>query len=124
MATSFFGGAFFGGEFFSGATTQTFSGGYYEHHPYWRPVKRRGIPDEAVQIIDAVAIRQAEQLGLDEQQRFEELTRELELKGITYEIRYLKALNELRERLIDEEIGKRLRQKRDANNMLLIFLSI
>lgn len=74
--------------------------------------RRHGIITRQAQaVIDAVAARQAETLRQDEQQRFEELERELALEGIQWETRYLEAMNAIRERLISEEIGRLLREK-------------
>lgn len=69
------------------------------------------ITREAQAVIDAVAERQAGSLKQDEQQRFEELERELKLSGIEWETRYLEAMNAMRERLISDEIGRRLRAR-------------
>ena len=83
------------------------------------------LPEE---IISQVAHRQVEDLHLDEQQRFEELTRELQLREIEFDSRYLEALNIQREALIDEEIGRLLKkaaeQKRldNQNELALIIL--
>jgi hypothetical protein len=92
--------------------TETFSGGW----EYARRARRRreeelrlereqwGILPKAAQIISAIAIRQADALGLDAQQRLEELESELELAGVQYRARYLELLNIQRQTLIDAEI--------------------
>lgn len=63
-----------------------------------------GILPKAAQIVSAIAIRQADALDLDAEQRLEELERELELAGVAYQTRYLELLNLQRQRLIDAEI--------------------
>jgi hypothetical protein len=73
-------------------------------------------------VIADVAARQAERLELDAQKRFEELSRELQLKGIEWEARYLEALNIQREALIDAEIGARLRARLQGEEELLVLL--
>lgn len=85
--------------------------------------KRHGIiTRQAQSVIDAVAARQAESLRQDEQQRLEELSGELKLAGIEWETRYLNAMNSIRARLIDEEIGSRLRAKaiQDQNQQTIV----
>lgn len=81
-----------------------------------------GIPNKAAAIIAAVALRQAEALRQDEQQRFDELVGELELQGVAWDARYLAALNTLRERAIDEEIGRRLRIIQDNEDILTLLM--
>ena len=89
---------------------------------------RKWIKDEkevqqiAVEVIEAVAQRQAQTLVSDEQQRFDELSRELELTGIAWEARYLEALNALREQLIQAEIEKRLRIRQMNEQTLIAML--
>jgi len=56
-------------------------------------------------------------LHLDEQQRFEELTRELQLREIEFDSRYLEALNIQREALIDEEIGRLLKKTAEKKSL-------
>lgn len=60
-------------------------------------------------MISAVAERQAERLQPDEQKRFEELARELELRRIEWRAEYFEELNARRERLITAEIAARLK---------------
>lgn len=82
------------------------------------------------EVIAEVAERQARQLDLDEQQRLEELTRELELKGLRWQGRYLELLNAEREQLIDAEIGRLIQerqaamQRREEEVILLLLMSI
>ena len=74
--------------------------------------ERFGIPDETVVAIHEIAVRQADTLSvlrMDEQQRFEELNRELKFRGIEWQAKYLEALNTQRERLIDAELAERFR---------------
>lgn len=62
-------------------------------------------------IIEDVAQRQAERIETDQQKILDELHLELQISGLEWDARYLAALNELRERLIEEEIGRRLKLK-------------
>ena len=117
--SNFFGGSFFGGGFF-GAGVSTGSGG--QAHSYG---ERRRTPHDirdarekfgiiepkAKAIIEAVAERQAQSLDQDEHKHFEELSRELELQKIQWDTKYLDALNNYRDNLISQEIGRMLRQK-------------
>ena len=77
-----------------------------------------------LQIIDSVALRQAETLQRDEQKRLEELTRELSLAKIEWEGRYLRLLNERREAFISAEIGRLLRLKllREQEDTLIVLM--
>ena len=79
---------------------------------------------QVIQIIERIAQRQIEDLTVDEEKRFEELERELEVKGIEWEGRYLEALNARREHLIEAEISDLLRAKMDEQEaMFLIVLA-
>ena len=108
------------------------SGGYpSEYHPYLRRPRYRRIEkvyeDLALatqQIVDSVANRQVQVLETDQQKIFEELERELELKGIEWESRYLEALNAKREFLIDQEIGRLLRKKLKDEEELVVILTL
>ena len=100
---------------------------------YWlREFKRRykpkyeRIPEQIQEVILDVAERQVQRLEHDELKRLEELERELQLRGIEWESRYLTALNEEREFLINQEIGALLRQKleNDQTALVLILSSI
>ena len=86
--------------------------------------KRYGIQDAlAAEIIEAVAAHQVDRLETDEQKRFEELHRELELRHIMWQGRYLEALNGIRTRLIDEEIAARLRMKfREEEEIMMLLM--
>ena len=96
------------------------SGGF---HP-WITRRKRRKPDEIQQVIETVAFRQVQTLEPDEQKRFEELERELEARGIEWEAKYLELLNEERESLINEEIGRLLRRKiAEEEELLLILLA-
>jgi len=61
-------------------------------------------------------------LERDEQKRFEELLRELQLQGIEFDARYLEALNIQRERLIDAEISARYRLIREEEELIILLL--
>ena len=91
--------------------------------PLWRvPQRRKPEQREIEQIIQAVAVDQVARLEKDEQKRFEELERELELKGVQWEARYLEALNVRREILIDQEIERLLKKKIENDNRILLIL--
>lgn len=79
---------------------------------------RLGILPE--QIIENVALRQTENLRLDEQQRFEELQGELRLQGIEMESAHLAVLNARREQLINAEIARRIMAKMDEEAVILL----
>ena len=89
-----------------------------------RERERYGIQDElALEAIAEVAARQAERLEMDAQKRFEELARELELRRIDFDGRYLDAMNVMRERLITEEIAARLHRKlKDEADIILLLM--
>lgn len=85
--------------------------------------ERFGIRDEVADAIAAVAARQAEaqaaasaaaQAEADEQKRFDELFRELELRSIKYEARYTEILGALREQF--------LRQRQEEEEIMLLML--
>lgn len=80
------------------------------------------LPSQAQRVIEAVALRQVQKLERDELKRLEELTRELDLKGIEWETRYLEALNVRREALIDAEIAKLLKLKLEDEDTLLLMM--
>ena len=86
--------------------------------------ERYGIQDElALEIISDVAARQAERLEQDAQKRFEELTRELELRRVEFDAKYLTAMNEMRAAFIDAEIARLLHKRlRDEADVLLLLL--
>lgn len=85
--------------------------------------KRFGIPAPIVEVIEAIAEGQVERLEADEQKRFEELSRELQLRGIEWEAQYLEMLNAKRQALIDAEIGKLLRQQIEDEQIMLMLLA-
>ena len=137
MPTSFFGGAFFGGEFFSAPTgvtqaiTPIIGGGIPHDYPRTKKDIRRarerfGIPDEerleAERVVAEIAKRQAEKLELDAQKRFEELSRELQLRDIQWEASYLESLNTQRQKLIDAELYDRFKKFRDEQDIALLIL--
>lgn len=88
-------------------------------------IKDYGIEEPAAEVIAAVAVRQAQALP-DEQQRLDELQGELQLAGLQIESRYIEALNLERERLMDAEIGQRLRamQQDNANRIILMLMAL
>ena len=89
-----------------------------------RDRERFGVIPKAASVIAQVAAAQANALSLDEQQRLEHLERELELRGIAYESAYLEMLNTMRERLIGEEIGHRLRLLQQMEEEAVIVLML
>ncbi len=104
-------------------------------YEYRRPRKslakdreRFGIPDIERQIADElveqIAARQARSLERDEHKRFEELQRELQIRGIQWQAQYLEVMNAKRERLIDEEIATIFQQRQDEETMLLMIAVI
>ena len=133
---NFFGGQFFGGGFFGAISADVPagpqpSGGVPSDGAQFRTRRdiskdreRFGLIDEiAAQAIADVAAQQVERLEQDEQKRFEELNRELELRGIEWDARYLESLNYERERLINAEIAMRLRQRlQDEEELMLLVL--
>ena len=131
MAASFFGGEFFGGEFFNETHVRPSGGIPYSGYETRKRTKeeiqrereRLGILPRAAQIINLIAARQVETLKADEQQRLEELTREMALEKIEWESRYLEMLNARRETLISAEIAMLLRKKlQDEENMVILML--
>lgn len=92
-------------------------------HPFLRlPRYRKPREKEITRIINQVARRQVETLEADSQKRFEELERELEARQIEWDARYLTALNERREFLIEQEIGRLLRKKNDEEETVIALL--
>ena len=85
------------------------------------------VADKATAVISDVAARQADRLETDQQKIFDELLRELELQRIEFDRRYLAALTMERQRLIDQEIGQRLRriaeQKNEEEVLLLLLMA-
>lgn len=76
----------------------------------------------AATVIAEVAEHQAQRLEQDEQKRFDELLRELQLREIEWDARYLEALNAQRQRLIDEEIAKLLKLKTTDEEMMILMM--
>ena len=63
----------------------------------------RSLPPEAVEIVEAVALRQVDAPTTDSHQQLEELERELELAGIQWQSLYLELLKIQRQKLLDAE---------------------
>lgn len=84
-----------------------------------------GLIEPVAEVIEAVAQRQAAANVTDEQKRFEELARELELKRLEWDARYLELLNERREYLISREIGIHLQRKlqEEQNSLLMLMVA-
>lgn len=109
------------------AATASPGGGYWvrQFKLRYKP-KHERIPEQIQEVILDVAERQTQRLEHDELKRLEELERELQVRGVEWESRYLEALNEEREFLINQEIGRLLRQKleNDRTALVLILSSI
>ena len=105
------------------AATASPGGGYWarEFKRRYKPKYER-IPEQIQEVILDVAERQVQRLEHDELKRLEELERELQLRGIEWESRYLTALNEEREFLINQEIGGLLRQKIENDETALVLI--
>ena len=105
------------------AATASPGGGYWarEFKRRYKP-KHERIPEQIQEVILDVAARQVVRLERDELKRLEELERELQLRGIEWESRYLTALNEEREFLINQEIGRLLRQKLENDQTALVLI--
>lgn len=71
---------------------------------------------EADAVVDAVAKRQASQPSVDAQQNFEELERELALRGLEWKVQYLESMNEQREALI--------KRHRNAEHILFLIAAV
>ncbi len=85
--------------------------------------ERFGIPRPVIEIIEAIAEGQAARLEADEQKRFEELSREMQLRGIEWEAQFLEIMNATRQRLIDAEIGRLLRQQLEDEQIMLMLIA-
>ena len=101
-------------------------GGGIPHQGLLR-LRRKGrfkLPREVAEVVAAVAARQAQTLVQDEQKRLDELFREITLRGLEYESRYLEALNIERQRLIDQEIGLLIKRKLDEGEVLMLLAAV
>ncbi len=89
--------------------------------------ERFGIPDQeriiAEALVAQIAARQAESLERDEHKRFEELQRELQIRGIQWQAQYLEKMNAKRERLINAEIAAHFQRIQDEE-MILLMLAV
>ena len=105
------------------AATASPGGGYWvrQFKLRYKP-KHDRIPEQIQEVISDVAERQVQRLEHDELKRLEELERELQLRGIEWESRYLTVLNEEREFLINQEIGGLLRQKIENDETALVLI--
>jgi hypothetical protein len=114
----------------SPAGTQAPSGGYFEGTRRRRTKRdieedrlRYGIPIQALEVIEDVALSQAKRLETDRQKQFEELLRELELNRIEWHGRYLEALNGIRTALIEQEIADRLNAKLQEEEIIFVLMA-
>jgi hypothetical protein len=111
---------------------ETHSGGW-EHRGYYEHGHRRTKKERkearkyfgvVFDVIEKVAENQAKHLHLDDQQRFDELFRELKLHDIEYKPQYMEYLNVERGRLINDEIANLLKKKqldkRDEEELVLM----
>lgn len=137
MAGNFYNGQFFGGGFFganadatdagprpSGGIPASFRAPHRTRKDKALDRARFGIRDEYLDLIREVAASQVDRLEVDEQKRFEELSRELELRKVKWDGKYLEVLNALRQQMIDEEIAERLKLKikTEEEEMLMLVL--
>jgi len=88
-----------------------------------RARERYGIADEVAMAIREVAERQAAaqaaaQAKADEQKQFDELYRELELRAIQFDARYLEALAEMRSLYIEQ-----FKRQEEEEILLLLLIS-
>jgi hypothetical protein len=91
-----------------------------------RARERFGIRDDVAQALAAVAQRQAEaslteQTEADEQKRFDELYRELQLRSIEFEARYLEALAGMREAFL-EETRRNIKKRQEEEDLMLLMM--
>ena len=80
------------------------------------------LPREAAEAIAEVAARQVERSEQDEQKRFDELLRELQLRSIEFEARYLDALAVMRERLIEDARQAAIRRQKQEEEVMILML--
>ena len=85
-----------------------------------RDRERFGVLPEVATVIEEVARQQVKNLHLDEQQRLEQLERELQLQDIEWQAQHLELLNAIREQLIDAEIAERLHSLQDDDDARII----
>ena len=95
-------------------------GGWARLYPPKR-LKKREL-ERIENIIESVAVQQVQRLETDDHKIFEELERELQLRGIHWESRYLTLLNEKREILINEEIKLLLKRKQAEDEQILLIM--
>ena len=83
-----------------------------------------GLLPKVEQVLESVAESQVSRLELDQQKQYEELTRELELQGISFESRYLEILANIRESLIEAEIKDRFKRINEEGDVLTMLMAI
>jgi hypothetical protein len=89
-----------------------------------RERSRFGITDAlAAEAIAEVALRQVERGEEDEQKRFDELYRELELRSLEFDRRYLEALATIRGQLIEERRAFLQRQQEEDELIVLMLIA-
>ena len=108
----------------------TTGGGGWQHTRIGRPLtkkeleKRFGLEEEAAEVIQSLAEIQAN-VNQSEIERKAQLTRELEYKNIVIDINHLKALNEQRELLVNQEIAKLLKMAEiEAYNEEFLYMAM
>ena len=136
---NFFDGPFFDGPFFDAGIPDITGGGSHPSQGYsGHEVQRRtredverarerfGIEGRVQKIIQDVAAQQVARLETDAQKQYDELIRELELRRIEFEARYLEALSTEREKLLDAEIAMRImtRLKQDQQERDILMLLV
>ena len=80
------------------------------------------IPPDVREVIDEVAARQAQRLEQDKQRQLDELRGELRLRELDLRAGYLEALGEARQKLIEEEIKRRLAQLSEDEQVILLVM--
>lgn len=80
------------------------------------------IPPDVQETITEVAVRQAERLEQDKQKQFDELRNELKLRSLEMRAGYLEALAAERERLIEEEIKRRMARLTEDEQVILLVM--
>ena len=78
------------------------------------------VPYEVAEVIQILAVEQLADLELPKRLQALQLKRELKLREIDYHTRYFEALSLERELLIDLEIQRRLVEKVEEEDLLLL----
>lgn len=87
-----------------------------------RRLRELAVTPKAAEVIADVAAQQAAINRLDEQQKRDHLRAEMRLQGLEMQNRHLELLNSELQRLIDDEIGKRLHLIEENYQVQALFL--